>query len=267
MCDVNDRIARLDISLFEEVEAQLEPDDRRSLLALHAACRAVFGKFDYLEIGSHLGGSLQTFIRDPACRSIVSIDPRPQRQPDESGVTFTYEDNATTRMLTALARIPGAEIDKLHTIEQSTEQLTPADLTTRPQLALIDGEHTHRAALRDARFCTAVMDGEGCIAFHDTHVIYQAIDCFLQELSDAGQPFHAVALPRSIFIVELGQPRLSTCEPLKSIVDESYKVHLQVLAETAPYRAEYRRTGHRILRRLERLTAEVARRRTRNNQP
>lgn len=267
MSDVSDRIARLDISLFDEITVQLEPDDRRSLLALHAACRAVLGEFTYLEIGSHLGGSLQTFIRDPACRSIISIDPRPLRQPDESGVTFTYQGNTTTRMLTALARIPGAEMDKLHTIEHSTEQLTPADLPSRPQLAFIDGEHTHRAALRDAQFCAAALDGEGCIAFHDTHVIYHAIDRFLRELSDADQPFRAVALPRSMFIVELGQPRLSTCEPLKSIVDESYKAHLHVLAETAPYRAEYRRAGHRILRRLERLTAEVARRRRRHRQP
>jgi hypothetical protein len=258
--DVTDRIDQLDISLFDEIRAQLEPDDRRSLLALHASCRAAFGTFSYLEIGSHLGGSLQTFIRDPACISIVSIDPRPRRQPDASGVTFTYEENSTTRMLDGLARIPGAEMDKLHTIELGTEELSPDGLPSRPQLAFIDGEHTYRATLRDARFCAAAMDGEGCIAFHDTHVIYHAIDAFLRELGDAGQSFHALALPRSFFIVEVGEQRLSSHEPLKSVAGESYKAHLHVLAETAPYRAEYRRTGHRILRRLERLAASAARR-------
>ena len=51
---------------------------------LHAAV-AERGPFRYLEIGSHLGGSLQALVADPRCMEIVSIDTRPDSQPDDRG--------------------------------------------------------------------------------------------------------------------------------------------------------------------------------------
>jgi hypothetical protein len=70
---IADRVSDMDTSLFRPIESQTTEPDRRSLLALHAAI-AERGPFDYLEIGSHLGGSLQAMVADPRCRSIVSID-------------------------------------------------------------------------------------------------------------------------------------------------------------------------------------------------
>ncbi len=40
-----ERIADLDATLFDHVETQTTMADRRSLLALHAACCAVYGEF------------------------------------------------------------------------------------------------------------------------------------------------------------------------------------------------------------------------------
>jgi hypothetical protein len=257
--DVGDRISALDTTLFEHVEVQLDAEDRRSLLALHAGCREAFGTFSYLEIGSHLGGSLQVFVRDPACRTIVSLDPRPESQPDERGFRYRYPDNTTGRMLEALATIPGADPGKVRPIERGTGEVDPGEIGSPPELAFVDGEHTDRAVLRDARFCDAAMRGTGCIAFHDAAVVYRGVGRFLSELESADRPFYAYLLPDSIFVVELGDARLLGTEPVATRAREGYKAYLHGLEETEPYRAEYRRLAHRVLRRLERLVADTAR--------
>lgn len=78
-----DRIAALDTQLFDHIESQTSEDDRKSLLAVHSSVAARTDPFSYLEIGSHLGGTLQVVIADPRCTRVVSIDPRPPWQPDD----------------------------------------------------------------------------------------------------------------------------------------------------------------------------------------
>jgi hypothetical protein len=255
MTELSDRISELDATLFDEIEAQLDVHDRRSLLALHGACRAAFGSFTYLEIGSHLGGSLQVFIRDPACHAIVSIDPRPSSQPDERGLRYEYVDNRTERMLEYLAAIPEADLGRLRTIERSTDEVRSEEIPITPHLAFVDGEHTNRAVLRDARFCDAVMGGEGCIAFHDAPIVWCGLRDYLDELDNSGRLYDAYVLPDSIFVIELGRARLRSTEPIALRMRETYKAYLHALEETEPYRAEYRRLTHRVLRRLERFAA------------
>src|SRR5919204_195605 len=104
-----DALRALDTSLFEHVRSQTTELDRISLLALHNACREVHGRFAYLEIGSHLGGSLQVLVADQRCTSITSIDSRPESAPDVRGVS-SYPGNATARMLERLAAVPGADL-------------------------------------------------------------------------------------------------------------------------------------------------------------
>src|SRR4051794_29812804 len=77
-----DRVDRLDESLVAQISTGgTSAADRRSLLALHAAI-ATRGDFAYLEVGSYHGASLQSFITDPRCRRIVSIDRRDEAPPD-----------------------------------------------------------------------------------------------------------------------------------------------------------------------------------------
>jgi len=201
---IADRIGDLDTSLFEPIESQTTEPDRQSLLALHAAI-ALRGPFDYLEIGSHLGGSLQAMVADPRCRSIVSIDPRPLSQPDDRGRDELYPENSTERMLELLGAIPDADLAKLETFERGTDQLSVAELPTRPAFCFIDGEHTRAAALRDARFCLEATTADGVIAFHDSNVVLPGIEDFIAEL---GRPHHAFQMPDSVFVVELGAARL-----------------------------------------------------------
>jgi hypothetical protein len=195
------RVAALDTGLLAAIESQTTEADRRSLLALHAAV-AECGPFRYLEIGSHLGGSLQALVADARCTEIVSIDTRPASQPDDRGGVYHYEDNSTERMLRLLAEVPGADTGKLRTFELGTDALSPDALPGPPALCLIDGEHTHDAALADARFCLEALDGAGIIAFHDSNVVQSAIDDFVRSLGD--RPHAAFQLPDSVAVVQVG---------------------------------------------------------------
>ncbi|HST69210.1 MAG TPA: class I SAM-dependent methyltransferase [Solirubrobacterales bacterium] len=201
---IADRVSEMDTSLFRPIESQTTEPDRQSLLALHAAI-AERGPFDYLEIGSHLGGSLQALVADPRCRSIVSIDTRPLSQPDDRGDAAAYPDNSTERMLELLSSLPGADLAKVETFERGTDRLSVAELPTRPQFCFIDAEHTRAAALRDARFCLKAVSPDGVIAFHDSNVVLPGIEDFLAELD---RPHHAFQMPDSVFVVELGPARL-----------------------------------------------------------
>jgi hypothetical protein len=202
MTSLAERIDSLDEELFApSIEAQLNHWDRRSLLALHAAVAASRSPFTYLEIGSYRGGSLQALIRDPRCAVAMSIDPRTSETPDARG-TYTYDDNTTGRMLELLGELPSADLGKLLTFESSTDAMTAAELPHRPDYCFIDGEHSHDAVVRDARFCADAVKGQGLVAFHDYPLVAPAIKQFLREVwPDVS---HAIAFPGQVFAVELG---------------------------------------------------------------
>jgi hypothetical protein len=242
VADIASRVESLDQSLFDFVEAQLGPEDRRSLLALHTAWREAYRTFAYLEIGSHLGGSLQALVRDPACDAIVSIDLRPAAQPDERGQVYEYEANSTARMLDGLGRIPGADLVKLTTVDASTDALQPTQMAVRPKACLVDGEHTDAAALRDARFCRALVGDEGCIAFHDSQVVYRGLARFLGELERDGVEHRSYFLPNTIFVVELGPSRLIETPQLAHEVLSNAPAFLVCLLANDHYRRWYVRS-------------------------
>ena len=122
------RVDRLEMSLFDEIEGGCASStDRRSLLAVHAAL-AARGDFSYLEVGSYHGASLQPFIADPRCRRIVSIDRRDVASPDVRAEGARYPENTTIEMLKRLERVPGADMGKLSTIDATTEDVHPLGL-------------------------------------------------------------------------------------------------------------------------------------------
>jgi Methyltransferase domain len=263
---LRDRVERQDVSLFDQIPALLAVDDRRSLLALHDACAKVHGTFSYLEIGSHLGGSLQALVRDPACNAIASIDARPDWQPDQGGVDIAYPGNSSARMLDLLDHLPEASVGKIRTFDASTTQLSPVDLGLTPNLCFIDGEHTDEAALRDARFCRAAVRGCGCIAFHDAAIVYRGIAQFLQELDAEAVAYSAYLLPATVFVIEFPQAELRDVESVTSLILENYRGYLYSLQWNDRYREffnhwlfrEPRRLHRRLLkRRLERWEARA----------
>ena len=191
------------MSLFDPIPgACASSADRCSLLAVHAAL-AARGDFSYLEVGSYHGASLQSFIVDPRCRGIVSIDRRDAVSPDERPEgAARYPDNTTAWMVQRLSEVPGADVAKLSTVDGTTADVDPASL--RVDLCLIDGEHTNAAALRDARFCRRAVGDRGVIVFHDRLITDLGIRRFLSEL-----PRHrAYPLAHDLLVVEIGVPSL-----------------------------------------------------------
>jgi len=241
MDDFRDKIERLDLALFQHIESQSTKSDQTSLLMLELAFRQTCQEFVYLEIGSHLGGSLQSLVADPQCARIVSIDPRPPFQPDERGQNCIYPENSTARMLQLLRAIPGADIQKIHTLDAGTDTIPPADIPYPPDFCFVDGEHTDAAVLRDARFCLQVMKENGCIVFHDANIIYRGVDQFVKELAEAGRGFRAYVLPESVFVIELGNCRLNECAVIRPLLVNNYKGYLWSLMTNDQFRQIVRR--------------------------
>lgn len=246
---IDERLRDLDIGLFGHVLTQLRDNDKQSLLALHAACRDVHGSFGYLEIGSYQGGSLQPFVVDPRCERIVSIDPRPETVEDLRGAV-SYSDNTTLGMFDRLGAIPGADVSKLVSLEASTAELDPEQLPFRPQLCLIDGEHTDEAAFRDALFCLEAIGEAGCIVFDDPQIVYKAIRRFTDRLEADGTEFRAYLLPYELFVVELGEPRLLAHPLVQRRLAESWRGVLMVLLDNDEYRLIANGRLVRLLRRV-----------------
>lgn len=87
MTTLDERIRSRDIGLFAAIPSQTTDDDKRALLLLQDCVRD-HGEYVYLEIGSHLGGTIQPYVVDPVCKLVYSIDKRPDFQPDERGRFF-----------------------------------------------------------------------------------------------------------------------------------------------------------------------------------
>ena len=201
---IGEMLEALDLGLFDSIESETSDEDRRSLLALQLACRRRHPRFGWLEVGSHLGGSLQAVIRDPACVRIDSIDPRPEEFSDERlRPSISYPGNSTERMIGLLRELDGADPDKLVTHEASTPEVDPVEME-HPRVCFIDGEHTDSSCEVDADFCRRAVVDDGVIAFHDIVVIYRGIRSFVSGLEDEGVPHRVAYLPDNIVAVEIG---------------------------------------------------------------
>lgn len=249
MQDIDRALESLDLEVFAPIESQTSDDDKRSLLACQAATRRLLGDYRYLEIGSHLGGSIQPHLLDSACTAITSIDNRPPFQPDERGVDFVYTDNSTARMLDNLATIH-PDLTKLHTIDADTADIEPSSIHTPVQLCFIDGEHTDDAASRDFTFCLEVLDQSGVIVLHDASVIYNGLRRCLDELRARNVAFHAYVLPEQVFVVEIGEFPIHRDPLIVPLLLDNHVAYLHGLGANDHYRRFSTRKEFQAARRL-----------------
>lgn len=176
MTEFVDRICSLNIDLFNAIPTQTTDDDRRSLLVLQRCVRES-GDYEYLEIGSHLGGTIQPYYVDPRCKLIYSIDKRPLLQPDERGRTFEYSANSTAKMLTYLKNaFPFINAEKLRTFDCDACDVNPTKIAGKPNICFIDGEHTNTAVRSDFNFCLKICHPNAIIAFHDACLVFEEIE-------------------------------------------------------------------------------------------
>lgn len=203
MKDIINCIDRLDIELFETIESQTSFEDRRALLAVQRAYARKHKNYAYLEIGSHLGGTIQPYLADPRCVRIYSIDPRPAQQPDDrmaEGTCF-YEENSTERMLHRLSEIECGDLEKIQCFEQDASDVAPEKIDDSPHVIFVDGEHTNDAVLSDFQFCKEGVRPDGVILFHDLVIIYPAIQQICKLLDQQGRDYLALWLEGSVFAI------------------------------------------------------------------
>jgi methyltransferase family protein len=202
--DFEHRIGALDLSLFAAIYSQSDDGDKCSWLALQRTVRRSQKSYVYLEIGSHLGGSIQPHLLDPRCRRIYSIDKRPIEPLDDRGQRFRYEGNSTARMLSNLRAIEANQVAKIVCFDSDARDVDPIQLLDPPNLCFIDGEHTQSAVLNDFDFCTRVCSSRAIICFHDDWIVYPALAQIIRALRKQGIRFMAFKLLGSTFAIALG---------------------------------------------------------------
>jgi len=195
------RISKFDLSLFHEIPSQTDDNDRKSLLVIQNAVRNSKESYVYLEIGSHLGGSIQTHLLDPRCRKIYSIDKRPEIQLDERWPEGDkYPGNCTKAMIDNLKRISG-DLTKITCFDCDASDINITGIEPKPDICFIDGEHTSEKTISDFNFCKSVLNANGLIVFHDSSVIFKAIRTIIADLKRRGEKFKRYFLCGSIFII------------------------------------------------------------------
>lgn len=230
-CEVIDyveQIERLDVGLFTNVSSQTSVEDRRSLLAVQRAVAKAHPQYTYLEIGSHLGGTIQTHLADSRCVKIYSIDPRPAQQPDDRSLGYIahYENNSSERMLRLLNETGLGNVGKIECIESDASQVETTRITPAPQIAFIDGEHTKQAVASDFRFCTRIIATDGVILFHDFDIVYDAIIEICREIQERPGDRLPVKLGDGLFAIFYGRTLLDSDQVLNEYFKRSARFML-----------------------------------------
>lgn len=204
------RINGLDLSLFQAISSQSFEGDRKSWLAVQRAVRSSDSGYTYLEIGSHLGGSIQQHLIDPKCKKIFSIDRRPLEHPDNRGPNDRYPGNSTERMMANLRSVENNMVDKVVCFDADARDLQPTLIDEAPDYCFIDGEHTTSAVISDFTFCLRVVKPNGVVCFHDDWIVASALEKVTDLLKTNNMPFVPLKLGGITFGVFLGD-----CEALK----------------------------------------------------
>lgn len=251
MTEFEKKLENLDIKLFEKIHSQTSNDDKRSILACQKAVRKLMGEYTFLEIGSYRGGSLQPFVLDDKCKKIISIDKRPKVSPDERGIDVVYTENTTEKMLGLLKEVFPGGVSKIRTIDGDVSEIDLKEVTEKPELCFIDGEHTDEATYRDFQFCHKVMANDGAVLFHDTMIIYNAVSRIIEELEKKNIKFRAYNLPSVMFVIEIGDFPLYKSEAISEMLSNNYVGYLEALKFSDQYRQFANRPLFRFARNLK----------------
>lgn len=203
MSDFRDQqILNCDTSIFTVFTALSEPD-RVTLLELQNIIGCLHPNYTYLEVGSDRGGSLIAPLLDSRCSALISVDLRPDSQPDERGRRFPFPANTTAGMLATLAaqHVSERALARLRTFDTDIGTLPFWRVNARARFAFIDAEHTNQAVFRDYLNVLRFMEPDCIIAFHDANLIFDALENIQAMLRHQGRCFSAHYLPDTIFVV------------------------------------------------------------------
>lgn len=248
MDDVISKIESGDISVFDRIPPQMSDGDKKSLLAVHAAMRSQGRQFCYLEIGSHLGGSLQTFLADPMCVRIFSVDKRPKEQPPDERGRFQFRAVSTREMLDGLSRWYAEQMGKLVCFDSGTRAVERGAIDVKPDLCFVDGEHTDEATFSDFLFCLSVAGDKPVVLFHDLQIVYEGVKRCVEHLVKNGMKFNFYFLPGKMAALEVGCRDLVRSEVLFSRVVRGGTESFEMLTRLGYYRGWYSSKTGRLAR-------------------
>lgn len=247
-------LAQDSLSIFSHVPTQLSLGDKRSLLALQAALGQVRVPYNYLEIGSYLGGSLQPFLVDERCERIISIDSRPQGQPGDERQRFKWTPVSTQDMLDRLRPAFGRYFDKLTCIDAESRTIQQSQIQHAPHLCFIDGEHTDIACFNDFKLSLSVASPDCAILFHDIQIIFRGLKQCLAYLDRQQKTYRFYLLPGKMAVIEIGSLHLARSESVFSCLVNDRDEILESLERLGYYRDWYAQAKTaRLARALSRL--------------
>ena len=176
-----------------------DPEKKAYLILLDLVSR--LGDFDYLEIGSYLGGSLAPFLTSPQCKTVISIDKRGQNQADERGMKYDYRSITESDMIESLHK-NNIDTSKLQCFNGDINdyQFAP-DLKIK--IALIDGEHTDYACFRDFVYLQNQLHEDSILVFDDSNLVFKSIRNVKTLLESQAVDFSVLRFKETRFVVFL----------------------------------------------------------------
>lgn len=213
-------LQRGDVTLYQLVPTQTSVGDRTSLLELQRVVRAKGVCYSYLEVGSFLGGTLTPLCLDSACRSMYSVDSRVLTAPNEGGALESeYGVHTSEAMRQRLFAATGFDVSRLTCFDSDIQEIPTDAISEKVDYALIDGEHTNDAVVRDFLSLERFLATDAVIAFHDYWCVKSGVDQIESHLRSQGRRFLSVKLGGDVFAIFL-DPKLARnsvyiCEVIK----------------------------------------------------
>ncbi len=168
------RMWHSDPVLLFPLPSQTLPTDRYWLATLFAHIRDRHHPYRYLEVGSYLGGTLTPALLDERCTKVLSIDLRPNVQPDARNAFIDYRHASTPAMLQTLRGHAEFDMSKLSTFDGLARDYDFGD--DRYELAFIDAEHTDEAVFADFLSIYNHLTAGAAIAFHDSNLVTAGLE-------------------------------------------------------------------------------------------
>ncbi len=153
------------------INSQTSDQDKLILLKVINFIKKNKKNFNYIEIGSFLGGSLTPFLIEKKCKFIASIDKRNQKQDDERSEEWSYENISEKDMINGFKKY-NLDTSKLKTFNGDID-----DYKTKKKfdISFIDGIHTDVNTFSDFLNVLKIMKKDCIILFHDSSIIFKSI--------------------------------------------------------------------------------------------
>jgi len=222
----------IDISVFK-APSQTTDGDRVALETIRGFVSINASGYNYLEIGSFLGGTLLPHLTSPHCARVLSIDRRTSLQPDERRASgYCYKSVTTANLIDELRKhLPDeSSFAKLETFDGVIEDIDAEAVKTKYltgfQLCFIDAEHTNEAVFSDFLHTLKLSGPNTIIMLHDSWMLGSGIRNIICYLRFTGTPFYFRRIEDSVTAFFLGRysdpERLPPAIQSRPFVSEEY---------------------------------------------